>query len=167
MFRAIRRPGAVAATEHLLGLGHGTVWHIAGPENWFEARQRVAGWEQALRAAGIEPPPALYGDWSPQSGYELGKELAADPDVTAVFAANDHMALGLLARAERGRPRPFRTMSASSASTTCPRPRYFTPPLTTMRQDFAELGRQSFHLLLDEIERGRRGHRRGSPWRPS
>jgi len=144
--------GAIAATEHLLGLGHGTVCHIAGPENWFDARQRVAGWQKALRAAGIEPPPALYGDWSPQSGYELGKELAADRDVTAVFAANDHMALGLLrALSEAGRAVPDDVCVVGFDDV--PEAAFFTPPLTTMRQDFAELGRQSFHLLLDEIAR--------------
>src|SRR5262245_999015 len=144
--------GAVEATEHLLKLGHSTVWHIAGPENWFEARQRVAGWQRALRAAGIEPPAALYGDWSPQSGYELGARLAANPDVTAVFAANDHMALGLLrALHEAGRSVPGDVSIVGFDDV--PEAAFFTPPLTTMRQDFAELGRRSFHLLLDEIAR--------------
>src|SRR5262245_37074662 len=142
--------GAVEATEHLLKLGHDTVWHIAGPENWIEARQRVTGWERALRAAGIEPPGALYGDWSPQSGYELGRELAANPDVTAVFAANDHMALGLLrALSEVGRSVPGDVCIVGFDDV--PEAAFFTPPLTTMRQDFAEVGRRSFHLLLDEL----------------
>jgi DNA-binding LacI/PurR family transcriptional regulator len=147
--------GAIQATQHLLQLGHETVWHIAGPESWFEARQRVAGWERALRAVGLEPPPALRGDWSPHSGYELGKQLAADASVTAVFAANDHMALGLLrALSEAGRSVPGEVCVVGFDDV--PEAAYFTPPLTTVRQDFAELGRQSFHLLLKEIERDTR-----------
>jgi len=144
--------GAFVATEHLLGLGHRTVWHIAGPENWFDATQRIAGWTRALRAAGIEPPPVLHGDWSPSSGYELGKRLAADPQVTAVFAANDHLALGMLrALNEAGRPVPDEVCVVGFDDV--PEAAYFTPPLTTMRQDFAEVGRRSFRLLLDEIAR--------------
>ncbi len=135
-----------------LQLGHGTVWHIAGPENWFEARQRVAGWERSAARGRDRAAAGARRRLEPASGYELGKRLAADPDVTAVFAANDHMALGLL--------RALREAGASVPGDVCvvgfddvPEAAFFTPPLTTMRQDFAELGRQSFHLLLDEIER--------------
>jgi len=88
--------GAVEATRHLLELGHRTVWHVAGPEDWLEAQQRITGWRQVLQAAAAELPPIQIGDWSPRSGYEIGQRLALDRDVTAVFVANDQMALGLL-----------------------------------------------------------------------
>ena len=67
-----------------------------GPADWLEARQRVEGWTAALEAAGADPPPLLSGDWSARSGYELGQRLASVRDVTAIFAANDQMALGIL-----------------------------------------------------------------------
>ena len=89
-------PGAQLATQHLLDLGHRTVWHIAGPDDWLEAQQRVAGGVRRSRRPGLRCRPLLVGDWGSKSGYELGRRLAADPEVTAVFAGNDAMALGLL-----------------------------------------------------------------------
>jgi DNA-binding LacI/PurR family transcriptional regulator len=142
--------GAAAATRHLLELGHRTVWHIAGPADWLEARQRVSGWASALAEAGADAPPLLYGDWSARSGYELGKRLGTVRDVTAVFAANDQMALGLLrAVYETGRQVP-RDLSVVGFDD-IPEAQFFTPPLTTVRQDFNEMGRQSLMLLLGEI----------------
>lgn len=142
--------GAAAATRHLLELGHRTVWHIAGPSDWLEARQRVEGWAAALAEAGADAPPLLHGDWSARSGYELGKRLATVRDVTAVFAGNDQMALGLLrAVAETGRQVP-RDLSVVGFDD-IPEAQFFTPPLTTVRQDFNEMGRQSVMLLLGEI----------------
>ena len=151
--------GATAVTRHLLDLGHRTVWHIAGPDDWFEARQRIVGWEQTLRAAGIEPPERLAGDWSPASGYALGARLAADPDVTAVFVANDQMALGLLRALHEAR-RSVPGDVAVAGFDDVPEAAFFTPPLTTVRQDFLEVGRLSFHLLLEEIESGTRSSSR-------
>jgi DNA-binding LacI/PurR family transcriptional regulator len=142
--------GAVAATQHLLALGHRTVWHVAGPSDWLEARQRIDGWAAALEAAGADPPPLLTGDWSARSGYELGRRLATVRDVTAIFAANDQMALGILrAVHEAGREVP-RDLSIVGFDD-IPEAQFFTPPLTTVRQDFNEMGRQSLMLLLGEI----------------
>ena len=147
--------GATLATQHLLDLGHRTVWHIAGPADWLEAQHRVAGWRSTLEAAGAQVPPVLVGDWSARSGYELGRQLAADPEVTAVFVGNDAMALGLLrVLHEEGRELPA-ALSVIGFDD-MPEAAYFTPPLTTVRQDFTEVGRRSFQLLLDEIESGRR-----------
>ena len=83
-------------TDYLLGLGHSTVWHVAGPRDWDAAQKRIHGWRSALRKAGVRVPRVLYGDWSAASGYEQGRKLAASEDVTAVFAANDQMAMGIL-----------------------------------------------------------------------
>ncbi|GAA3409436.1 hypothetical protein GCM10018952_10150 [Streptosporangium vulgare] len=95
--------GARLATRHLLDLGHETVWHVAGPSDWLEADGRIEGWREVLTAAGRPVPELLSGDWSPRSGYEAGLLLAATPGVTAVFVANDQMALGALrAFAEQG-----------------------------------------------------------------
>jgi DNA-binding LacI/PurR family transcriptional regulator len=142
--------GAATATRHLLELGHRTVWHVAGPSDWLEARQRIDGWMAALEEAGADPPPLLSGDWSARSGYELGKRLATVRDVTAIFAANDQMALGILrALYEAGREVP-RDLSIVGFDD-IPEAQFFTPPLTTVHQDFNEVGRQSLMLLLDEI----------------
>ncbi|WP_165368171.1 LacI family DNA-binding transcriptional regulator, partial [Phytoactinopolyspora endophytica] len=98
---------AEQATSHLLGLGHRTVHHVAGPDDWNAARLRTEGWRRALEQAERPVPPMLTGDWSSASGARLGAELARDPEVTAIFAANDTMALGVLHalwRAERDVP---------------------------------------------------------------
>jgi DNA-binding LacI/PurR family transcriptional regulator len=143
--------GAAIATRHLLELGHETVWHVAGPPDWLEARQRLDGWRTTLEAAGADVPPHSTGDWSARSGYEIGRRLLTVPDITAVFMANDQMALGLLRSLhEAGRevPRDISVVGFDDI----PEAQYFTPPLTTVRQDFAVVGRRSVFRLLGEME---------------
>ena len=150
-----QRAGAAAATGHLLELGHETVWHVAGPPEFLEAQQRLDGWSATLAAAGAGAPPPLTGDWSARAGYDLGRRLIEVPDVTAIFAANDQMALGVLrALHEAGRqiPREISIVGFDDI----PEAQYFTPPLTTVRQDFGEVGRRSLQLLLQTIETGNR-----------
>jgi DNA-binding LacI/PurR family transcriptional regulator len=143
--------GAAAATQHLLDLGHKTVWHLAGPADWNDAEERIEGWRSALKAARAPLPALLRGDWTPRSGYELGQTLLQIPELTAVFVANDQMALGLLRRLhEAGREVP-RDLSVVGFDD-IPEAAYFSPPLTTIRQDFAELGRRCLHILLGRIE---------------
>ena len=103
-------------------------------------------------------PEPLAGDWSPGTGYALGRRLSANRDVTAVFVANDQMALGLLrAMHEAGRAVP-REVSVVGFDD-IPEAAYFLPPLTTVRQDFIEMGRRSLRMLLRRIETGRRASR--------
>ncbi|MTV25105.1 LacI family DNA-binding transcriptional regulator [Nitriliruptoraceae bacterium ZYF776] len=143
--------GAARATRHLLDLGHRTVWHVAGPDDWLEARRRTAGWRAVLHAAGIDAPPPLPGDWSARSGYHHGRALASDPQVTAVFAANDQMALGVLrALFEAGRDVPGQVSLVGFDD--IPEAAYFTPPMTTVRQDFRGVGRRSVAALLDQVQ---------------
>ncbi len=121
---------ARAATEHLLDLGHMTVHHLAGPQRWFAARDRLQGWRAALAAREREQPPVIEGDWSASSGYTAGRELAAAGDVTAVFAANDDMAVGLiraLLEAGLGVPRDVSVIGFDGIPVSA----YVTPPLTT------------------------------------
>jgi DNA-binding LacI/PurR family transcriptional regulator len=147
--------GAAMATEHLLQLGHATVWHIAGPSDFVEARQRLDGWRRTLREASLPIPEPLEGDWSAHAGYELGQRLAGEPDVTAVFVANDQMALGALrALHEAGRRIPADLSIVGFDD--IPESPYFTPPLTTIRQDFNELGSRGVRLLLATMEAGER-----------
>lgn len=152
--------GAAAATRHLLDLGHRTVRHLAGPSDWLEAGARRKAWEDTLRAAGREVPPVVFGDWSPRSGYEFGKRLADDPSVTAVFTANDQMAVGLIrALHEAGRRIPDDVSIVGFDDV--PESAYLSPPLTTVGQDFGQVGRHALRLLLERIggapvEEGRR-----------
>ena len=144
-------PARSNATQLLLDLGHETVWHVAGPREFLEAQQRVDGWRATLEAAGAQVPPVLVGDWSPASGYRVGLQLAGDLEVTAIFVANDQMALGVLrALHERGREIP-REVSIVGFDD-IPEAQYFTPPLTTVRQDFGEMGRSSLRLLLELMQ---------------
>lgn len=139
--------GGQLATRHLLELGHHTVIHVAGPPGWAEARARVDGWRIELEAAGRPVPPLRWGgDWSARSGYDAGVSLARDRDVTAVFAANDQMAMGVMAalrEAGRGVPDDVSVVGFDDL----PESAFLAPPLTSIRQDFAELGRRTMHLL--------------------
>jgi DNA-binding LacI/PurR family transcriptional regulator len=143
--------GARLATEHLLSLGHRAVWHLAGPTGWPEAEDRVRGWRGALEAAGAPVPAPLRGDWSARAGYELAQRLLDDAGVTAIFVANDQMSLGALrALHEAGRRVPGDVSLVGFDD--IPEAPYFIPPLTTVRQDFDEMGRSGLRLLLDAIE---------------
>ncbi|MFF3439552.1 LacI family DNA-binding transcriptional regulator [Streptosporangium sp. NPDC002721] len=145
--------GARLATRHLLDLGHETVWHVAGPSDWLEADGRIEGWREVLTAAGRPVPELLSGDWSPRSGYEAGLRLAATPGVTAVFVANDQMALGALrAFAELGVRVPEQLSIVGFDD--IPESEFFTPPLTTIRQDFGAVGKYSIEVLLRQMEAG-------------
>ena len=145
--------GAASAVRHLLDLGHRNVWHIAGPHESFAAQRRVDAWEGVLRESGITPPPVIRGDWTAESGYRAGLQLATEESCTAIFSGNDHMALGVLrALDERGRRVPedisvvgFDDVPESSS---------FLPPLTTVHQDFAEVGRRCVEGVLRQIRSG-------------
>ncbi|MEU7905582.1 LacI family DNA-binding transcriptional regulator [Actinoplanes sp. NPDC049118] len=142
--------GARLATEHLLALGHSTVHHVAGPADWPEAQERIAGWRDALNRAGAVVPPIVPQSWNAESGYLQGQRLARDESVTAVFCANDRIALGVLrALHEAGRRVPEEVSVVGFDD--MPDSGYFLPPLTTVRQDFAELGRRSLTLLLEHM----------------
>ena len=143
-----------AATRHLLSLGHRTVRHVAGPQRWWTARERAEGWRRALKAAGAEEKPMIEGDWTPASGFAAGRRLLDDdPALTAVFVANDDMAIGVMrALGDAGRRVPqdvsvvgFDDIPAAS---------YLSPPLTTVVQDFELAATDGMRRLVREIETG-------------
>ena len=143
--------GARMATEHLLALGHETVWHVTGPRDWPEALLRIEGWRAALSAAGVPTPPPVHGDWSARSGYEAGRRLAATRGVTAVFAANDQMALGVLhALHEAGIEVPEQVSAVGFDD--MPEAEFFLPALTTVRQDFDEVGRCGLRTMIEMLD---------------
>ena len=139
--------GARAAIRHLLELGHETVFHVAGPSDFHEATARIDGWRQELEAAGRTVPPLRWGgDWSASSGYQTGLSLAREPGVTAVFAANDQMALGVMrAFVEQGLTIPDDVSVVGFDDV--PEAPYYNPPLTTVRQEFDVLGRSVMSLV--------------------
>jgi DNA-binding LacI/PurR family transcriptional regulator len=148
--------GARLATRHLLDLGHPTVYHVTGPPGSIESRQRVDGWQRTLKDAGVPVSPPLTGDWGARSGYHAGRRLAADAAVTAVFAGNDQMALGILrAMHETGRRIPEDVSIVGFDD--IPEAQYLIPPLTTVRQDFGEIGTRSLLILMRAIEAFRNG----------
>lgn len=140
------------ATEHLMQLGHATVWHVAGPASWNDAAGRTTGWAEALHAAGRQVPPVLYGDWSPESGYRNGLVLGRLPDVTAVFVGSDEMAFGVIRALEdlgRHVPQDVSIVAMDDIALA----QYCSPPLTTVRQPFQEMGRLAVErvvALLDD-----------------
>ncbi len=149
------RAGAALAVRHLLDLGHPTVHHVAGPADWPEAQERAAGWRKTLLAAGRTAPTPLRGDWSARSGHGAGLRLAADRRVTAVFCANDQMALGALRALEEHGRRVPQDVSVVGFDD-IPEAPYLRPPLTTLEQDFSALGRRSLGMLVEQIATGRR-----------
>ena len=146
--------GAASATRHLLELGHRRIGHIGGPAGSLESQLRLAGCRDTLVDAGCRLPPPEFGDWSAGSGYEIcGRLLAAHPEITAIFAANDQMALGALrALDEAGRRVPADVSIVGFDA--IPESGFFTPPLTTIHQDFVAIGKLGFEALRRRIEQG-------------
>ncbi|TKJ95951.1 transcriptional regulator [Plantibacter flavus] len=158
--------GARILVDHLVGLGHRRIAHLAGPADSVDALERVRGWRDALSEHGLVAREPLVGDWTPASGFRLGRELVAGLGVgddddgragervgglfTAVFAANDQMALGVIhALSERGLRVPGDVSVVGFDD--IPEAEHFAPPLTTMRQDFPELGRTIMSTLLEVL----------------
>ena len=140
--------GAALATARLLEAGHPIVHHLAGPVGSFAAAERERGWRDSLVAAGIGAPEVVRGDWSAESGYAAGAALSV---ASAVFCANDQMALGLLrALAESGRRVPEDV--AVIGFDDVPDAANYRPPLTTIRQDFTALARRAVAALVADIE---------------
>jgi DNA-binding LacI/PurR family transcriptional regulator len=147
---ADQRMGARAAVHHLHDLGHRRIAHIAGPLDWHAAVQRRDGWLQGLKDVVLQPGPVLEGDWSAKSGYLAALSLNR-ADATAVFVANDHMAMGAIrAFTEKGFHVPD-NMSVIGFDDV-PEAAYQMVPLTTVRQDFAAGAERSVRELVRLIE---------------
>lgn len=142
--------GARLATEHLIALGHVEIVHVAGPQDWIEAESRMQGYLHALSDADLPIRPPILGDWSADFGYRAATELARRLDFTAVFAANDEMAFGLM--------HGFRDVGLAVPEQLSivgfddiPLARHAAPPLTTVHQHFAGLGERAVQALLRAI----------------
>jgi DNA-binding LacI/PurR family transcriptional regulator len=147
--------GVRMVLSYLLGQGHERILHVAGPPDWNDAQSRLRAYKAELRAAGLPWSPPLYGDWTADSGYEIGRSLVRDRaklPFTAVFSSNDQMALGLI--------HAFRAAGVDVPGDVSivgfddiPESAHFWPPLTTVRQDFGELGVRCVTMLMDAIGR--------------
>lgn len=143
--------------DHLVNLGHRAFLHLAGPEAWVAARNRRHDFEAALSRHGIQLTHVVHGDWSARSGYDAIRSLGADIGSTAILAANDQMAIGaILALTELGLRVP-EDVSVTGMDDV-PEAAYIRPPLTTIRLEFEEEGRDTFRQLLalmtgEQIER--------------
>lgn len=139
--------GARLATRALLDLGHSTVHHLSGPAGWLGTKARLDGWRSELAASARVATQPVAGDWSSSSGYAAGQRLARDSTVTAVLSANDQMALGLLRALDEVGRRVPQDVSVVGFDD-IPESEFFRPPLTTVRMDFAEVGRRCVDRLL-------------------
>ena len=144
------------ATRHLVDQGYARIAHIGGPRDWWESQERRRGWRQALMEAGLPAPrhAMVEGDWSPASGAAAYARLRENyPEMDAVFAANDQMALGLLHEAAQlgvNVPESLGVVGMDDISEAD----FFIPSLTTMRQDFYRLGELAVRKLLSLADPG-------------
>lgn len=141
--------GGRQLTEYLLRLGHRTVHHIAGPTGG-KTSGRVEGWRKALEEAGAETPEVMEGEWDAASGYHWGERIAGRDDVTAVFCGNDEIAMGVMrALADRGVDVPQDVSVAGFDDQ--PLAALWRPSLTTVDQEFEDLGARAFRLLSQTL----------------
>ena len=142
--------GARRAVRHLIELGHREIRHISGPIDSMDALERIRGWRDALGDNGLVAHEPIIGDWSAASGYSGGQRLLAEGPFSAVFCGNDQMALGLihaLTEAHLSVPAQVSVVGFDDI----PEAAHFSPPLTTMHQDFAEVGRRCVELLVRQL----------------
>ncbi|RNE62177.1 LacI family DNA-binding transcriptional regulator [Cryobacterium tepidiphilum] len=142
--------GARLATRHLIELGHRDIYHLAGPQDWIEAEARMRGFLEEMGAQDVPTTAPILGDWTANFGYHAGRELLRVRDFTAIFSSNDQMALGLVHAITESGLRVPQDVSVIGFDDV-PEAAHFWPPLTTVRQDFPELGRRCIALLLAEI----------------
>ncbi|MET9110309.1 LacI family DNA-binding transcriptional regulator [Streptomyces zhihengii] len=149
--------GGLAATRHLLELGHTRIGVIGGPSRMMCSRARIDGYRSALEAAGVPVDPELLreGDFHHEAGHAAGMELLRLPDrPTAVFTGNDLQALGLYEAARELGLRIPEDLSVVGFDD-LPLARWVGPPLTTVRQPLTEMAEAAARLVLD-LGRGRR-----------
>lgn len=148
------RTAAVRAVRHLIDYGHTRIGHVSGPSRRPTPNERQVGFQEAMQAAGLEVRPewVIQGDFSMDGGVAAADRLAAlDERPTAVFCANDEMAIGFISRMrEHGIecPRDISVIGFDDIAVS----RHFAPPLTTMRQPREQIGRMATEMVIDIIE---------------
>lgn len=142
--------GARSAVRHLAELGHTRIVHAAGPAHAADAAERARGWRDELVERGLPVVAPQHGDWTAASGYAMGVELDVQPG-TAVFVGNDQMAIGMLSALRRRGIKVPDDVSIVGFDD-IPEAGYLDPPLTTVRQDFAALGKMMMQKVLVGLE---------------
>jgi LacI family transcriptional regulator len=153
------RNGGYIATQHLLERGYRKIGLIAGPLTWWAARERRRGWQEALTAADVpfRDSQIVEGNWSAESGERgLYKLLEKSPDIQAVFACNDQMALGVI-QAVRSLGKRIPEDLAVVGFDDTPESAFYSPRLTTIRQDLYQLGHVAVQTFLQIREAEQRG----------
>jgi DNA-binding LacI/PurR family transcriptional regulator len=150
--------GSRIATKHLIDLGHRKIAYMQGPPGWRASKQRSEGWHAELKAVRLEPGPLVQGDWSAGSGYEAAKNLLAKGrgKFTALVVANDQMALGAIRAFQESGLRIPEDISIVGFDDV-PEAAFFGPPLSTIKQDFAALGKLSVHCLVEQLKGNQSG----------
>jgi DNA-binding LacI/PurR family transcriptional regulator len=143
--------GSQMITEYLIQLGHRRIAEISGPLNWFGAQARHQQWQETMRHAGLLTDLSVEGEWTPHSGYGAVQHLLTQSsDFTAIVAGNDQMALGAIHALREHDLRVPEDVSVVGFDD-MPEAAYFQPPLTTIRQDFSQLGVIAVEYLLERI----------------
>lgn len=148
------RSGARLAAQHLIAQGRRRPGIITGPLTWWEARERLTGWKDALRAAALPASRTLVaeGDWTPASGERaMAQLLAVTPKIDAVFCSNDQMALGALGVLHHAGMRVPQDVALVGFDN-IPESEFFLPPLTTIYQQVVDIGRIAVQELHSRIE---------------
>lgn len=144
--------GARLAVRHLIAQGHRRILHVCGPLDWAEAQARREGFLLECESAGVEGIVSRQGDWTAASGALIAQEyLHNDGGITAVFSSNDQMALGVL-HAARLASRQVPGELAVAGFDNSPEAAFFAPPLSTVHQDFTELGSRAVACLIALME---------------
>lgn len=154
--RGDHRGGAAEAVTALRESGRRRIAHLAGPDDWLEASARREGWEAA---SGDARGPVICAGWDPAGGYRgVDELLALDPEVDAVFAANDHVAVGALKRlTELGRGVPEQVALVGYDDTDVAP--FLSVPLASVRQPFTAVGSAAIDLLFELFDGGPAGDR--------
>jgi len=146
--------GAKQAVQHLLQQGRRNIGIITGPMAWWEARERYAGWQEALGEAGLEASfslVALSNDWSAVNGERGMRALLEQaPEIDAIFASSDQIALGAMGIAHQLCRRVPQDLAIVGFDNT-PESAYFWPPLTTIYQQLIDVGRIAVKNLHEMI----------------
>jgi DNA-binding LacI/PurR family transcriptional regulator len=143
--------GARAAVRHLLDAGYREIVHVAGPTDHPDAQERLRGWADELASSGVARGPLYQADWTSATGHRVGMDLLVQPGRTGVFAGNDQTALGVMAAlTKRGIRIPDEVGIVGFDDV--PEAEFYTPALSTVRQDFEALGRSALRRILDVID---------------
>ena len=151
--------GARMAVNHLLEQGYQHIGHIAGPMDWWEAQQRMIGWETILAEVQTKPEPNHWaeGNWSSASGAQaIAKLFIQYPAMDAVFVGNDQMALGVMQVATQKGLRIPDDLGIVGFDN-IPESAFFSPPLTTIQQDQYGIGKVAVEQIIQIIESGLEG----------